>query len=111
MGVKLSGSLHGGDRHGLDTLHGELVRHPENSHIVVGMIDCSSTKIDHGADGETFTPTARFLYLEPVRDEQDAEALGEMLGRMRAERVGDGTVALDLDPTHLRGVDDEDGEL
>lgn len=96
MGVKLSGTLPGGDRSGIDVIHGELVRHPEKTHYVIAVIDCSSTHVNHGAEGETYTPTARLINIEVVLDEDDLEVVADILGRRRAERVGNGTIAFDL---------------
>lgn len=108
MGVKLSGSLPGGDRNGLDVLHGDLVRHADQSHFVIGVIDCGRTTVDHGDTGDTYTPTARFLYLEAVQDPDDVATLEDIIGRIRAERVGGGTITFDLGQATLHAVDDED---
>lgn len=76
MTVKLSGKLPDADRSGLDLLVGDLVRHPETRHVVIAVIDCARTTVDHGGDGDTYTPTAG--------------------GRIRAERVDGGTLDFDF---------------
>lgn len=96
MGVKLLGSLPGGDRNGLDVLHGDLVRHSEESHFVIGVIDCARTTIDHGDDGDVYTPIAKLLYIEPIRDPEHVAVLEEIFGAARAERTGNGTITFDL---------------
>ncbi|MBL5975342.1 MAG: hypothetical protein D3X82_16740 [Candidatus Leucobacter sulfamidivorax] len=108
MAVKLSGSLPGGDRNGLDVLQGDLVRHAEESRFVIGVIDCGRTTVDHGETGDTYTPTARFLYIEAVQDAEDVAALEEIIGRIRAERVGGGTITFDLGKATLHAVDGDE---
>ncbi len=108
MGVKLSGTLPGGDRNGLDVLHGDLVRNADESHFVIAVIDCGRTAIDHGATGDTYTPIARLLYIEAVRDADDIATLEDIIGRIRAERVGGGTITFDLGQATLHAVDEDE---
>lgn len=96
MGVKLSSKLPDADRSGLDVLQGELVRHPESRHLVVAVIDCARTTVDHGDNGDTYTPTAGVLFIEPVLDAEDVATVVEILGRIRAERVDGGTLDFDF---------------
>ncbi|MER3389951.1 MAG: hypothetical protein RJQ01_07940 [Microcella sp.] len=96
MAVKLSGRLPEADRSGLDLLQGELVRHPEARHLVVAVIDCARTTVDHGDNGDTYTPTAGVIFIEPVQDQEDIEAVLEVMGRVRAERVDGGTLDFDF---------------
>jgi hypothetical protein len=96
MGVKLSGRLPDVERNGLDLLQGDLVRHPESRHLVVAVIDCARTTVDHGEDGDIYTPTAGVLFVEPVRDTDDVNTVLDVLGRLRAERVDGGTLDFDF---------------
>lgn len=96
MTVKLSGSLPDVDRNGLDLLQRELVQHPEGRHLVIAVIDCARTTIDHSDEGEKYTPTAGVLFIEPVRDADDRDAVLDVLSRIRAERVNDGTLDFDF---------------
>lgn len=95
MAVKLSGSLPDTDRSGLDLLQSELVRHPENRHVVIAVIDCARTTVDHG-DEDKYTPTAGVLFIEPVQDSDDIATVLDVLGRIRAERVDGGTLDFDF---------------
>lgn len=96
MGVKLSGRLPDTDRSGLDLLQGELVRNPEKRHLVIGVIDCARTTVDHGEDGDIYTPTAGVLFIEPVQDADDINDVIDVLSRLRAERVDGGTLDFDF---------------
>lgn len=96
MTVKLSGSLPDVDRNGLDTLQRELVKDPEHRHLVIAIIDCARTTVDHGEDGDVYTPTAGLLFIEPVRYPDDVSTVIDVLGRLRAERVDGGTLDFDF---------------
>lgn len=96
MSVKLSGRLPDTGRSGLDLLQGELVRNPEARHLVIAVIDCARTTVDHGDDGDVYTPTAGVLFIEPVRDSEDIDSVLDVLGRLRAERVDGGTLDFDF---------------
>jgi len=97
MGVKLSGKLPKGDRSGLDLLHGELVKDPTQGHYVIAMVDSTTVKVDHGVDGDTYTPTANILMIEPILDAEGIEILQELLGSAKARRLGGGQAAFPLD--------------
>lgn len=97
MTVKLSGSLpkeH--DRNGMERLHAQLVKHPERRHIVVMVVDCISTKVDHGGDGDRYTPTAGALFVEPITDDADVDTITDIMARTRAERIDDATLDFDF---------------
>lgn len=96
MGVKLSGSLpQDFDSNGMERLHAELVRHPERRHVVVMVVDCVRTTVDHSG-GDRYTPTAGILFVEPITDEEDSAAVLDIMGRVRAERCNDGTIDFDF---------------
>lgn len=103
MSVKLSGTLPGGDRSGLDVLQGELVRDPAKLQYAIVMLDCARTLVSHGSEGETYTPAARIVQVEAVLDEDVKQIVGEILGSIHAQRVGAGTMAFDLGLADLRG--------
>lgn len=97
MSVKLSGTLPKDASHnGLDVLEILLNREASDRHLVIAVVDCASTKIDHTDDGDVYTPTAGILFIEAVRDEEDVDAVVEVLGRIRAERVDGGTLDFDF---------------
>ena len=96
MGVKLAGGLPKDyDRNGMDRLHGHLVKNPERRHVVVMVVDCARTTIDHAGE-EEYTPTAGILFIEPLTDRDDRAEVLEALARARAERTGDGILDFDF---------------
>jgi len=96
MSVKLSGSLPKDVRaNGLYTIHNQLVKNPERRHLVLMVVDCVRTTIDHNGEDE-FTPTAGALFVEPITDDKDVDAILEIFSRTRAERTGDGTLDFDF---------------
>lgn len=99
MTVKLSSSLPDADRNGLGLLQGELVRTPQARHVVIAVVDCVRTTVEHGDEGDTYIPTAGVLFIEPVRDAEDVETVMEVMGRLRAERVDGGTLDFDFGVT------------
>lgn len=96
-GVKLSGSLPKEyDRNGMDKLHSQLVTQPQRRHVVVMVVDCARTTIDHDGGEELYTPTAGVLFIEPITDRDDRAEILEVLARHRAERTGDATLDFDF---------------
>lgn len=96
MGVKLSGSLPDADRQGMDRLQGQLVKRPDDRHLVIMVVNSPSVKVDHGQDGDVYTPTAGVLFAEPVLDRDDINDVLEVLGRCRATRLDDATLDFDF---------------
>lgn len=95
-GVKLAGALPKKyDRNGMDKLHSQLVGNPERRHVVVMVVDCLRTTIDHSGE-DAYTPTAGVLFIEPITDRDDKAAILEALARHRAERTGDATLDFDF---------------
>lgn len=95
MGVKLTSRLPDEDRSGLNLLHGDLVRHPERRHLVIAVIDCAKTTIDHERE-DMFTPTAGVLFIEPVLSIEDKDIVLEVMQALRAQRVSDGVLDFDF---------------
>ncbi|ABR10443.1 MULTISPECIES: hypothetical protein [Bacteria] len=97
MTVKLSGSLpQEHDRNGMERLHAQLVKHPDRRHVIVMIVDCVRTTIEHTGDGERYTPTAGALFVEPITDEADVDTIVDIMGRVRADRIGDATLDFDF---------------
>lgn len=98
MTVKLSATLPKEfDANGMERLHAQLVKHPDRRHVVVMVVDCVRTTVDHvGGDGDHYTPTAGALFIEPISDAEDVETITDIMGRVRAERIGDGTLDFDF---------------
>ncbi len=96
MAVKLAGALPKDyDRNGMDRINGHLVQNPARRHVVVMVVDCLRTTIDHTGE-EEFTPTAGILFVEPISDRDDQTEVLEALARARAHRTGDGVLDFDF---------------
>ena len=96
MAVKISSKLPNEDRSGLDLLHGDLVKYPANRHLIIAVVDCARTTIDHEGELEQYTPTAGVLFVEPVIAAEDRELVTEVMERLRAERLGTDTLDFDF---------------
>lgn len=96
MSVKLSGSLPKDvGQNGMYRIASDLVKHPEKRHVVVMVVDCVRTTIDHNGEDE-FTPTAGALFIEPITDDGDVDTVLDIVSRVRAERTGDATLDFDF---------------
>lgn len=98
MGVKLAGSLPKDvDANGMYVLHSDLVKHPERRHIVVLVVETARINQEHdGQGGLRAEPTAGIMHAEPIGDEADIEAILDIVGRVRAERVNEDTLDFDF---------------
>lgn len=98
MSVKLSGNLPKDDdrRNGMDEIFGDLVKRPEDRHVVVLVVDCAYTKVTHSADGPYYTPTAGIIHAEPITDPGARDEVLEHLAATRAERRGESELDLDF---------------
>lgn len=96
MAVKISAKLPDMERNGLSTIGKALVDDPERRHMVIAIIDCASTRVDHSPAGPAYTPTAGILYIEPLHDPADVELIQQVFARVRAERMGEATLDLNL---------------
>jgi len=97
MSVKLAGALpkeH--SRNGMERLHQHLVQHPERRHLIVMVVDCATTKVDHDGGEDIYTPTAGVLFVEPIVDPEDVDTIIDIFGRVRGERIDDGTLDFDF---------------
>jgi len=99
MSVKLASTLPKDvTQNGMYVLHSKLVKQPERRHIVVMVVDCARTTIDHAGE-EEYTPTAGILFIEPITDRDDQTEVLEALARARAGRTGDGVLDFDFGVT------------
>ena len=96
MTVKLAAALPKEfDANGMERLHAQLVQHPERRHLVVMVVDSDHRTIDDKAGG-AITPYAGILFIEPIQDADDIDAVTDIMVRVRAERTGDATLDLDF---------------
>ncbi|PPF39943.1 hypothetical protein [Pseudoclavibacter sp. AY1H1] len=88
MSVKIAGGMPDEENSGVYLLQEQLVKRPQDRHVVVMVIDCGSQTVKYGEKGREITPTARALFVEPIRDEEDVNDVVAALGRARATRLG-----------------------
>ena len=96
MTVKLSGSLPKDyESNGLYQISRDLVKQPNRRHLLLMVVDCVRTTIEHGGADES-TPTMGVLYVEPILDSEDLDTILEIFSRTRADRTGEGTLDFDF---------------
>lgn len=109
--TKLSAALPGGDGNGLTAIARTLVESPHTVHVVIGLVDCKSTSVDHDT-GET-VPTARIRRVEVVHG-VDMDTAQQIMRRALEQRTGQTVLPLDLE-NDLReafgNVDPATGEI
>lgn len=88
MSVKLGGRLPDEENAGLYMLQEQLVRRPEDRHVLIAVIDCGAQNVKFGDGGREIVPTGRLLYVEPIRDDEDINDAVRILGTARSTRLG-----------------------
>lgn len=109
--TKLSGTLPKGGGNGLESLNRDLVRNPQQTHIIVAVVDCSqiTTDVDTGDE----VATARIRRIEPI-DPQDKDHAVRILRRAMERRTGDTLLPIEMEDeltALLKLLDPETGEL
>lgn len=85
--TKLSSSLPKEyEEQGLSSINRELIARPQETHIVIAVIDCKSitTDVDSGYD----IATARILHIEPMKDPEAEDRARDMLLAAQERRTG-----------------------
>lgn len=72
---------------GLTLIHDQLVTEGLTRHVVTGVIETKFVKRDV-AGGGIETPTVRFVALEVIQDENDAETVRDAMDRQYRKRTG-----------------------
>lgn len=93
--TKLAGRLPQGDANGLDAISRALVAEPHQVHVVLALIDCKSTSLNH--DTGEVVPTARVRRIEVVGGGQDRDLAHKLLRRALEERTGATVLPFDLE--------------
>lgn len=109
--TKLSASLPGGDGNGLTAIARQLVDQPHEVHVVIGLVDCKSTAVDHD-NGET-VPTARIRRVEVITGD-DMDTAQQIMRRALEARTGQVVLPLDLEDdlrAAFGNVDPATGEI
>lgn len=109
--TRLAGSLPGGDANGLTAIARALIDSPHDVHVVVALVDCKSSKVDH--DNGEIVPTARIRRIEVIGD-NDKELAQKMMRRALEERTGKTVLPFDLEEdmrSAFGNVDPHTGEI
>jgi hypothetical protein len=83
----LSSRLADDGSNGLGRIEPTLITRPDTRHIVIGVLDCVSHRLDWTEDGERVTPTAAFAFIEPVTEPGSVQRLVDMLVAERMARM------------------------
>ena len=90
--MKLSSRLPDGPANGLEAIAGRLVSMPEESTLIVGMLDVF--KLTTNLDTDDVEPTVRLRYVEAVPAEH-AGAARTLLETIKAARTGEAMLPID----------------
>jgi hypothetical protein len=91
-------------RNGLSHIAKDLTEHPNDTWVVVGVIECIRTVTDH-TSGDAQTPVVKFLHIEAMHGDAAATARG-LLQKAYEARTGRG----DQDPLPFEDTGDDDDE-
>jgi hypothetical protein len=92
--TKLGGTLPKGDGNGLGPVQQQLISTPHTVHVVVALIDCKSTKVDH--DTGDLEPTARVRRIEVILP-GDMSLARQLLDRSYEHRCGQQVLPYELE--------------
>ena len=92
--TKLGSKLPKGPENGLDGISETLITEPARRHVIVAVVDCGRTTVDH--ENDTVIPTARIVAVEPL-DGTDADVARRLLDRANEQRTGRTVLPLDLE--------------
>lgn len=93
--MKLAGKLPEGIDNGLTRITRDLVDDPEDTHLIVAVIDCSRLTTD--VDTGHVIPTVRIRRVEAITDEQVVEIVHRALEQARSDRTGQQVIDVDQD--------------
>lgn len=91
--MNLAASLPKGEGNGLGAITRELLDDPHHVHVVVALVDCKSTKVDHETGDRK--PTIRVKRIEVLAGD-DLETARELLERAYNQRSGSETLPFEL---------------
>ena len=109
--TKLSSALPGGDANGLTAIARPLIDNPHEVHVIIALVDCKASKIDH--DKGDIVPTARIRRVEVI-GKHDRQLAQTMMRRALEARTGKTVLPFDLEED-LRAafgrIDPDTGEI
>lgn len=109
--TKLASSLPGGDANGLTAIARDLIENPHQVHVVLALVDCKRSAVDH--DSGEIIPTARIRRVEVIGD-QDADLAQKMMRRALEHRTGKTVLPFDLEEdlkAAFGNIDPNTGEI
>jgi hypothetical protein len=91
---KLKSTLPKGDANGLGRVAAAMVRDPHPLHVIIAIVDCPKTEIDHDLD--EVIPVIRVRRIEGILPE-DLSAAERLMRRSLEHRKGFSVLPLDLE--------------
>lgn len=79
---------------GLASLNRRLIENPHHQHLVIAVVDCKRTEVDH--DSHTRTAVARIVRIEPIYEPDDQDVVSDVLQRASDKRNGREPLPIDL---------------
>jgi hypothetical protein len=102
--MNIAGSLPKGEGNGLAPIVAELLNDPHTVHVIVALVDCKSTKIDHESGDRI--PTVRIKRVEAIVGD-DLDIARRLLDRAVEPRLGDVTLPFELEQDLRSAFGDE----
>jgi hypothetical protein len=104
--MNIATGLPKGEGNGLAPILSDLLRDPHAVHVVIALVDCKSTKIEHETGDRI--PTIRIKRVEAIVGD-DLKQARRLLERAYETRLGDTTLPFELeqDTRAAFGEDDE----
>jgi hypothetical protein len=104
--VKLAAALPKGEGNGLAPILAALLNDPHRVHVVVALVDCKSTQIEHETGDRR--PTMRVKRIEAITGD-DLKLARRLLERAYEERLGAATLPFELEEDVRSAFPDDDG--
>lgn len=112
-------ALPDGDANGMTSLARILLEEPEQTHVVIAVVNCKKSTTDY--DKHTREAYARVIRIEPINDAEDVTLAEQLMRRGLERRTGQETLPLEMedeitslfaevlrgDPTILLGEQDD----
>ena len=103
---KLKSTLPRGDANGLGPIAAKMLRDPRGMHVVIAIVDCAKTEIDHDLDERV--AVMRIRRVEGILGD-DLDAAQRLLRRSLEYRTGRQVLPLDLEDEVQQAFDAANG--
>jgi len=95
-------------RNGLESIVKDLVTEPLTPRLVIGIVQCPTTKINN-REGGARTPVVEFVFIEPMITQAEEAAARRLFDQAFKARTGKAPEPLSVqDPLPLDGDDEDD---